>query len=121
MTRAAQVTNLFLSEPPVQALLERGEVQTLATEGALYLLRDQGDFRRLYFAAESIGRLASLNLPPGEFITDVVGRAANIGPVSDALGHLGFRFYKEFQRMARGAEPPATPEAAGPVPANPSD
>jgi RimJ/RimL family protein N-acetyltransferase len=105
MSVSGRVTNLFLPEPEVQGLIERGEIEALAAEGALYLLRNMSGFRRLYFAAESADRLASVRLPDGEIITDVVGRAPEIEPVSRALAEAGFRPYKEFQRMARGPEP----------------
>jgi ribosomal protein S18 acetylase RimI-like enzyme len=114
MTATGRVTNLFLPEPEVQVLMERGEMEALTRDGALFLIRDQGDFRRLYFAAETPERLAALELPAGEFITDVVGRVEDIAPVSATLAKAGFASYKEFQRMSRGPQP-APAAAAGSV------
>jgi GNAT superfamily N-acetyltransferase len=111
MSLPGRVTNLFLPEPEVQALIERGEMEALAGEGALFLLRRLPEFRRLYFAADRSERLASLRLPPGEVITDVVGRAEDIAPLNNALAQAGFGPYKEFQRLARGSEPPVSPAA----------
>jgi len=108
-----RITNLFLTEPEVSALLERGELETLDEPGAAFFLRRQGDFRRLYFAAASPEPLATLRLPPGEIITDVVGREPDIGPVSAALAQLGFLPYKQFQRMARAGAPAGPPDTDG--------
>jgi GNAT superfamily N-acetyltransferase len=122
MTSAGRVSNLFLSEPEVHALLERGEMEVLEFGGGLALARDQGEFRRLYYAAESAARLADLRLPAGEFITDVVGRENDIGAAVDALRAAAFAPYRQFQRMARaggggpyessGVRPAQTREAA---------
>jgi GNAT superfamily N-acetyltransferase len=115
MSLPGRVTNLFLPEPEVNRLLEAGEMEALQCPGALFLLRQVHDFRRLYFAAESVEALAALRLPPGECMTDVVGKAADIEPVVAAVSQAGFAPYKEFQRMARGPQPAAASSNASPA------
>ena len=101
MSPAGRVTNLFLPEPEVRRLLEAGEMEALEFAGGLALARTIGDFRRLYYAAESVAALGGLRLPAGEFVTDVVGRESEIAPAVAALSGAGFAPYKQFQRMSR--------------------
>jgi ribosomal protein S18 acetylase RimI-like enzyme len=110
MSPSGRVTNLFLPEPEVRRLLEAGEMEALEFAGGLALARTVADFRRLYFAAESALALAELRLPPGEFVTDVVGRESEIAPVAAALAGAGFAPYKEFRRMSRSGGPVGEPE-----------
>jgi GNAT superfamily N-acetyltransferase len=95
------VTNLFLPEPEVRALVDRGEMERVDFAGGRALLRRVQDFRRLYFTADSAEQLTGLRLPEGEVIADVVGRESDIAPVASALAAAGFRPYKQFQRMSR--------------------
>src|SRR5258706_579825 len=91
MSPAGRVTNLFLPEPEVRRLLDAGEMEALEFAGGLALARTVGDFRRLYYAAESVAALGGLRLPAGEFVTDVVGRESETAPAVAALSGAGCR------------------------------
>lgn len=93
------MTNLFLTEDEIRRLIDAGELETFGGAGVVWMIRRQEGFRRLYYAVESVDKLAAVSLPPGEFITDVIGTEGDIEPICDALA--GFILYRRFQRMAR--------------------
>jgi GNAT superfamily N-acetyltransferase len=111
------VTNCFLQEPAIRALAANGLLEAFCFSGGTCLLRREDTFRRLYFFAPGFealrDALSGLSLPPGELITDVVGRTEQAEPVAAALVSAGFSSYKDFQRMARlGGELPPPKNAA---------
>ncbi len=107
-------TNFF----PVQAKLERwvrnGHLYFENLDRAVFFLRKDRDFWRLYFCAaqeealpSDLERLATIRSEP--VILDVLGNTGALAGWEDRLKSAGLRPYNRLQRMARISQPQSPP------------
>lgn len=73
----------------------------VVTAGAVLLVKDEGDFHRLFHVAESLAALvdALAQLPAGVWIADLVGQGDALNRLSGAYAQAGFAAHTFLARM----------------------
>jgi len=115
---SAFCTNFFPVESKLQGWIARQELSVEPAAGAVFIFRNDRDFRHLYFCAANPGALeqgmaALPDLKTMRLATDLVGKDSTLDPLLAALEKNGFRRHLRLQRLARIDRP----ETAGNGPA----
>ena len=112
------VSNYFVSPAQLQRWADEGRLRQVDAPDCLILLRSDGDFCHLYFAASTLGTLRdalgpALSDVETALACDVVGRPTDIARIVDCLSDRGFSPRARLARMARqNVGPGATADAA---------
>ena len=110
-------TNFFPAGQKLQDWVERNELYGESCPGALFLLRRDRDFWRLYFCAAGPAALRDgIATQPGwrneRIVADVVGAENAVSGILTQLEAAGLRRYRQLCRMARPGQS-ALPTAVG--------
>jgi ribosomal protein S18 acetylase RimI-like enzyme len=100
-------TNLFAGRDLIQAWCARGRLRVSASDEAVLVLRADRDFHRVYHVARDLSALteALLQLPPGRYTTDLVGRGNVLDQVCNSYAAGGFEHHTFLRRMSRSQAP----------------
>ena len=98
------LTNFYLDESKVKALIDDNGLYCVKQDGCLLLLRQNDDFYNLYFLANSVAGIAAavgaLKLE-AKAVVDLIGREEDLGELAAVFRGHGFRDYAMYQRMSK--------------------
>lgn len=106
---AGYSTNLYAAVDQLDRWLAAAPLWMLQAPGTLLVLRPDRDFQRIYHAAEDLLALteALATLPPGRYVTDLVGRGEGLDRACAAYAGAGFGHHAFLARMSCTQAPAA--------------
>ena len=99
---ADYTTNLYADREELERWSQSAPLQVeTATEGTVLLLRADRGFNRVYHVAQSSAALSSAltMLPPGYYVTDLIGKVDPLNKVCVAYAEAGFARHAFLRRM----------------------
>ncbi|HEX8414176.1 MAG TPA: GNAT family N-acetyltransferase [Sphingomicrobium sp.] len=95
-------TNLYASREQVEGWCAVGGLRTLVSDGAVLFVRADRGFQRVYHVARDMPTLAAAlaQLPTGQYVADLVGRAGELDKLDAAYASGGFALHAFLRRMA---------------------
>lgn len=96
-------STFYASADQVGRWCAEGRLGLVVTPGAVLLVKDEGDFHRLFHVAESPAALADAlaQLPAGIWVADLVGQGDALDRLSAAYAQAGFAAHAFLARMVR--------------------
>lgn len=115
-------SNFFSAPDQVAQWCAAGRLGALSLEGALLVLRADKDFKRVHHVARDPDALAAAlpMLPPGRYVTDLIGQGESLELLCTAYSAAGFAHHEYLRRMSR-VQTPTSSETVDADMAEPAD
>ncbi len=98
------ITNFFIDNDKLSAWIADKQFFYIEAEEGVLFLRQDRNFYHLYYSTNSLGNLSTLlanHLPNKIFVTDIIGKTADVDQVTELFSGNGFTTHTVLERYTR--------------------